>query len=536
MALERELNLQPDTRQPTPREMALTGQLERLQVDYHHLENELQMTRSRFADAQAAEARAVGAERTARERVEASASEREAAIERTRAACEAHYAAARRRIEAELTAEHENALAQIKQETLTAREEATTYRNELERVNAMLQEAKEATAQAVQLTMTEAMKERENERIRFWREELPHQVELARNGWLLESEARTKVHLERVRSECQAEFDSRMAACIRQHQTELDRLKSPKVTQDRAVECTPCESKILISPHEFPLLSVLFSNELFNDLVSIGGVECLLPSIEKYTGSLLRKTALALMKRFTVVLANSLLAVIMEYGLLKKEQTELALKINTMSASDPVVEGLLKLLGDLVAADLSVEIEIIRKIARHSIDSKNTQTTESGEIISQIKSEVQMYVQSCQERCARTLQKGLSGAHRRACRQITNRLRNALSESGLSPLSFTSQDKLLNFNQPMRLMNFRLSQCQIETLLHIIDDVCESTANHFSKITISGQPIFSFPSTTQSENLESGLTCLEAEDGDYVKQPLSPCHAFRYNWPKLQVN
>nr|CDS34616.2 cation efflux protein: zinc transporter [Hymenolepis microstoma] len=446
----KELNLQPDTRQATPREIALTGQLERLQADYHHLEAELQMTRTRFADAQAAEARAVGAERTARERVEASISEREAAIERTRAACEAHYAAARRRIEAELTAQHENTLAQVKQETLTAREEAMAYRNELERVNAMLQEAKEATAQAVQMTMSEAIKERENERIRFWREELPHQIELARNGWLLESEARFKLNLDRVRSECQAEFDSHMAACVRQHQTELDKFRTPKITQDRAVECIPCESRILISPHEYPLLSVLFSNVLFNELASICGVEYHLPSIESYTGSFLRKAALALMKRFTVAFAQSLLAVISEYGLLKKEQKKLILKINALSDNDPVVEGLLKMLGDLVAADLSVEIEIIRKIARLSIETKNAQDTGSDELIGQIKAEVQMYVQSCQERCARTLQKGLSGAHRRACRQFTNRLRNALSESGLSPLSFTSQDQILNFNQPMR--------------------------------------------------------------------------------------
>lgn len=81
----------------------------------------VQTARTRYADAQAAEARAIGAERTARERVEASISEREAAIERTRAACEAHYTIARRRFEAQLTAEHENALAQVKQETLLAR-------------------------------------------------------------------------------------------------------------------------------------------------------------------------------------------------------------------------------------------------------------------------------------------------------------------------------------------------------------------------------------------------------------------------------
>ncbi|VUZ56260.1 unnamed protein product, partial [Hymenolepis diminuta] len=82
-----------------------------------------------------------------------------------------------------------------------------------------------------------------------------------------------------------------------------------------------------------------------------------------------------------------------------------------------------------------------------SVETKNTQETNSEDIITQIKAEVQVYVQSCQERCAQTLQKGLSGAHRRACRQLSNRLRAALAESGLSPLSSTSQGRVLNFSQ-----------------------------------------------------------------------------------------
>lgn len=43
MTLEKELNLQSDIRKPGPRESALMGQLERLQVDYSRLENELQV-------------------------------------------------------------------------------------------------------------------------------------------------------------------------------------------------------------------------------------------------------------------------------------------------------------------------------------------------------------------------------------------------------------------------------------------------------------------------------------------------------------
>lgn len=69
------------------------------------------------------------------------------------------------------------------------------------------------------------MKERENERLQFWREELPHQIELARNGWMLEAEARTKVNLDRVRRECQTEFDAQMAVCMQQHKAELDILR-----------------------------------------------------------------------------------------------------------------------------------------------------------------------------------------------------------------------------------------------------------------------------------------------------------------------
>ncbi|KAM7537604.1 hypothetical protein Aperf_G00000071414 [Anoplocephala perfoliata] len=491
LALEKELNLQPDSRRPSPREVALTGQLERLQADYLRLEAELQTTRTRFAEAQAAEARAAGAERTARERVEASVSEREAAVERTRAACEAHYAAARRRYEAQLTAEHENALAQVKQETLLAREEAMTLRSELERTNILLQEAKGAIAQAVQLTMNEAMKERENDRIRFWREELPHQIELARNAWMLEAEARAKVNLDRFR----AEFDAHKALSERQHQSELERLRMPKHTRDQAVDC--CSPNCSVSPSDYPLLTTLFSNDLFNELISIFGVESLLPSLEAFTGPFLRKVARTLVKRVADAFTKSLLAVINEHDILKEDQIRLRSRLISKDDNDPGVDLLLKMLGDLVIADISMEIDIVRKLVRHSAESNNTamdKSSNSESVIRRIKSEVQMYVQACQERCAQTLQKSLSGAHRRACRQMSKRLRTVLVESGLSPLT-ESKPERSSSNQPIRL-----SECQIETLLHIIDSVSESTGKNFSLNAINGQPIFSSIPTNQSQN------------------------------------
>ncbi|CAH8464046.1 unnamed protein product [Heterobilharzia americana] len=81
---------------PGPRELLLGGQLERLRGDYIHLEEELQATRTRLQAALGAEAKALEAEKTASERLAASVAERDAAVDRARAVCEAHYTAMRR--------------------------------------------------------------------------------------------------------------------------------------------------------------------------------------------------------------------------------------------------------------------------------------------------------------------------------------------------------------------------------------------------------------------------------------------------------
>ncbi len=46
--------------------------------------------------------------------------------------------------------------------------------------------------------------------------------------------------------------------------------------------------------------------------------------------------------------------------------------------------------------------------------------------------EMLAYAEACQERCAKTLQTNLVRVHRRACRQLSARLRSALIESGAS--------------------------------------------------------------------------------------------------------
>ncbi|VDM17355.1 unnamed protein product [Hydatigera taeniaeformis] len=493
LALEKELNLQADVRKPGPRESALIGQLERLQADYSRLESELQTVRGRLQDALAAEARTAAAERTARERLEASAAEREAAVERARAACEVHYTAARRRLETQLNTEHECHLHQLKQEVILSREETAAYRNELERVNKLLQESKEATAHAVQLALAESMEERECERIRFWREELPRQIEQVRRSLLCDAEARSALEADRVRSSCQVEFEARMDSCLKEHQAELERLRRPKPTCDQAVDCTYVAHIQPLSAHSFPLLGNLISDSLFAQLASIPDVANLLPLIEANLGPILRNVAQALVQQVSNITTTSLLEAISDFDVLKDCQTQLKRKLALKQRHNSVIETMLKMLADLVSIDLSSEITAMRKLAggfakfskitpelRHQIGE---QPPTPGDVIS----EVRAYVQSCQERCAMALQTGLVRAHRRACRQLSLRLRTALSESGL-PLPSVA---LSNIPVSPKHTTLGLPESQLESLLHVIDGVCTASEMAFSENSLKGQQVFS---------------------------------------------
>uniref|UniRef100_A0A5K3ENZ0 DUF5741 domain-containing protein n=1 Tax=Mesocestoides corti TaxID=53468 RepID=A0A5K3ENZ0_MESCO len=364
LALEKELSLQEDARKPGPRESALVGQLERLQADYSRLEAELQTLRCRLQDALAAEARAAAAERASRERLEASTAEREAAVERARAACEAHYTSARRRLEAELNTEHERLLQQMKQEVFMAREECSAYRSELERVARMYQEARAATTQAVELTLAEAMRERENERIRFWREELPRQIEQARSSWLSDTEKRAALEASRIRTFCQAEFESRLATYAREHQAELDRLRRSKCMRDQAVSCTQPAIVTVVATHDsHPLIASLLSDDLFTRLVSALNNSHLLDLIEDSLTCVLQKVARTLVQRVSDVASKSLLAALSEFGVLEEDQHRLTEKLSLRSAEEPVVVNLLCMLEKTVSSDSSMEVAIIRKLA-----------------------------------------------------------------------------------------------------------------------------------------------------------------------------
>ncbi|KAL5962397.1 hypothetical protein TSMEX_009851 [Taenia solium] len=511
LALEKELNLQGDVRKPGPRESALTGQLERLQTDYSRLESELQTARSRLQDALAAEARAAAAERTARERLDASTAEREAAVERARAACEAHYTATRRRLEAQLNTEHERLLHQLRQEVLIAREETTAYRNELEHVSKLFQESKEATSRAVQLALAESMKERESERIRFWREELPRQIEQVRRSWICDAETRSALEVDRVRSSCQMEFEARMEACLREHQAELERLRQPKPTRDQAVGCTYVEPTHSLSARSCPLLATLFSDSLFAHLASIPDAANLLPLIEANLGPLLRNVAQALVQQVSDVTTKSLLGAICEFDVLQDCQIQLKEKLALKSSHDFVVEAMLKMLADIVNTDLSSEIAIMRKLAGGFAKFSKVapewrcQNGEQSAVPCDVISEVRAYVESCQERCAMALQTGLVRAHRRACRQLSLKLRTALSESGLS-LPSTPHGSALASLKPSTM---GLSESQLESLLHIIDGVCASAEMSFSETSLKSHQFFSPASrvhTHQSKTRPSGTS------------------------------
>ncbi|KAF5397043.1 hypothetical protein PHET_09625, partial [Paragonimus heterotremus] len=204
LTLERELSGLRDLNDtPGPRENVLNGQLERMKADYSRLEDELQATRTRLQSALGAEARALENEKTATERLAASTAERDAAVERARAVCEAHYTAMRRHLEMDWASERE-AVARHTDEMLTKlRLECTARDKELHRVNQLYQEARLATQHAVESALAETMQEREAERMRFWREELPNQLNTARLAWDQEWSERCAAAVRQVTNTCE---------------------------------------------------------------------------------------------------------------------------------------------------------------------------------------------------------------------------------------------------------------------------------------------------------------------------------------------
>lgn len=71
-------------------------------------------------------------------------------------------------------------------------------------------------------------------------------------------------------------------------------------------------------------------------------------------------------------------------------------RLTTKGDNDPGVELMLKMLGDFVVADLSTEINIVRKLARHSFESPfGTATDESSNsenVVKQIKCKGRIFI------------------------------------------------------------------------------------------------------------------------------------------------
>ncbi|BHF66295.1 hypothetical protein SprV_0200931100 [Sparganum proliferum] len=546
-ALEKELGFQEDLQKPGARESALVGQIERLQSDYSRQESELQNVRTRLQDALAAEARALATERAARERLEASAAEREAAVERARAMCEAHYTAARRRLESEWNNEHDRVVAQAKQEVALARQETAAARAQTERLQKLYQEARETTAKAVELTLHEAMKEREKERIRFWREELPRQLDQAREAWLTSPEAQealTAAETRRIRSSLQSEFDSRLVAELTaqqqkltaEHQlvvqslrTELDTLRSripPLITLISAQTQTEPSLTSITDPAgvsltpRLPILTECVSTRCVERLLtgSQQDTQSLLLEAEGHLSSVLRSTARALLRNVHSVIVEDVRGIMSEFQLLDKFGTALD-PAKTYSAllpeaAEPVQNSLLTLLR-LPEGISSPEpvLRCIRELAAAysgttpTAPASPTGTTLPLAYLDKFRDEVRSYVESCQSRSAKVLQSNLARMHRRACRQFAVRLRSALSEAGATLPSEVVTTAPKTSRAPACVPRIQLTDAALEALLHIIDAVCAATQSAFSEDSRKGRPVFSPQKTTEpSASQATGTT------------------------------
>ncbi|VDL91874.1 unnamed protein product [Schistocephalus solidus] len=562
-ALEKELGLHEEFQKPGARESALVGQIERLQADYSRQESELQNARTRLQDALAAEARALATERAARERLEASAAEREAAVERARAMCEAHYTAARRRLESEWNNEHDRIVAQAKQEVAVARQETAAARAQAERLQKLYQEARESTAKAVELTLHEAMKEREKERIRFWREELPRQLDQARSAWLSSPEAQQALSAAetlRIRSALQAEFDGRLAAELTAQQqkltaanqvvvqglrTEVDVLRSkiPPVitlitaqTQTESSFASNTDSTGSSLACRLPILTECLSTRCVEMLLgailpgSQQDTQSLLLEAEDHLSSVLSTTARALLRQVHSVIAEDVRRIMSEFQLLDRFGAALgpanACSDPSLEPAEPVQNSLLTLLG-LPEGMSSPEpvLRCMRGLAIACLKApQNGFASAAGTslplaYLDKFKDEVRSYVASCQSRSARVLQSNLARMHRRACRQFAVRLRSALSEAGATlPLEGVNTAPKTS-RAPNVVPRIQLTDSALEALLHIIDAVCTATQSAFSEDSRQGRPVFSprKVSTPSASHTSATGTIQESVLGTQIK-------------------
>ncbi|VDP75411.1 unnamed protein product [Schistosoma curassoni] len=92
----------------------------------------------------------------------------------------------RRRLEADWANERETNARRAEQKLADMKKGICEMEREVQRITNLYQESQISTKKAVENAVMEAMKLRETERMRFWREELPEQIEVARQSWILQ--------------------------------------------------------------------------------------------------------------------------------------------------------------------------------------------------------------------------------------------------------------------------------------------------------------------------------------------------------------
>lgn len=609
LSMERELASNRELSEtPGPRESALSGQLDRLKQDYATLESELQITRSRLQTALGAEARALENEKTASERLAASVAERDAAVDRARAVCEAHYTAMRRRLEVDWANERES-IERISEERLSqARQELAECQTKLEHLTKMYKEAQVTAQEAMDNALREAMQERENDRIRFWREELPQQVESARRVWEQEwSELRDSAIRQAV-TDCEKRLLAStsnnclfvstdvtkpqskivrhvgstteivpLSTCASQTETQL--LLSLSVKEEYSHSCTDLSvagmralSKLLSSRELQSLRIQLLETESMN-----------LATLDRRLHTFLEKqrelNANHSWKLISVSLNNLLdefhvreiihpkrhsttdLLFMKEHYLHEpstclvplSEKSGTSVELPRTHSAEDLCESeyrssVLATSGSTESCSIRDEVLLhLRKLVRaltrfycaqsqlssckqvkkaEPIDASLYQST-----LNKIKKEVLNYVQMCQARAAETLQLELAQVHRRACRQFSSQLRRTLCspyvpslQSSLAPdakaceshppISHMSDSQvprnptkvgpvistdhpfpcelkpeheaIRRINDDLRVISSP-SIPNLESLLHMIDEVCASIESKFHpNSTISG--------------------------------------------------
>ncbi|KAK4467503.1 hypothetical protein MN116_008958 [Schistosoma mekongi] len=596
LSLEQELStLRTISENPGPREVVLSGQLERLRGDYAHLEEELQVTRSRLQAALGAETKALEAEKAASERLAAFTAERDAAVNRAKAVCEAEYTAMRRRLEADWSNERESNTRLAEEKLTDMRNKLCNMEREVQRVTNLYQESQMSVKQAVERALMEAMKLREAERMRFWREELPEQIEAARQSWILQMKAQntgTNDLINKFKNkgtqteECTSvnvgvntSNVEKSTICV---QTELGEFLSLKFGVAIREPITDSFNEIKsVLLNKYPVLSEYLPEEcLFylcthlteTSYINIYHLEKeiatsshniirhLLKQIEGEINKLADVYKVAHIfdknadkdfsleshfasKYFDPSIKSNFVNTTLDKSSEILEQTSPNYltkysKIQLSKIVDCEYQSVLAKIHLLFVSlyDTSTSLRKLESSSLNvssvsnehkSIQVKGLEAEHYYSTMQKIKADVLNYVELCQSRAAQILHSELARVHRRACRQFTSQLRQALLEAGApsfrsarcsdfpnktidhgNTIDFsTIKDNLCQLNTSSRdiglsgasknddfkaitIFPTQSSHSDLESLLHVIDEVCASIEAKFCSDTTTGSRLF----------------------------------------------